>query len=222
MTTNIEESIKLAKSADADGHSASAVEFFQRVVALDSGMDSAIYRLVKNLLEVGRISDAECFLNRIKRNAAPKPWLIEAVIGQLRLAQFRPTVAEQHFRNAWKLGPSSTAPAVFLADCLLRQEKFDEASSVLTEALKTQGDLDEVYLNLGFIKRATGDYHSARNYLLKALEISPDYPDAKRLLADVELCLSFLEETVSHKVSPLRVPKPPKVTSPLRRLPRKK
>lgn len=191
----MEETLKLAKAADDEGHSASACEFFQRVIALDPGNDRAIYRAVKNLLEIGRISDADRFFDKIKRNAAPKPWLIEVLLGQLRLAQFRPTEAEKHFRNAWKLDPNSTAPAIYLADFLTKLEKFEEANDVLIETLKAQGDMDEVYLNLGFIKRATGDYHSARVYLLKALEITPDYPSAKRLLADVELWLSFVKES---------------------------
>lgn len=191
----IKESLTLAKAADAQGHSASAFEFFQRVIALNPGKDSAIYRAVLNLLEIGRISDAEHFLNKIKRNAAPKPWLIECALGRLRLAQFKPTEAEEHFRNALKLGTNSTAPAIYLADCLLRQEKFDEANGILLDALKAEGDLDEVYLNLGVVKRATGDYEAARNYFLKALEIAPDFPGAKRALADVELWLGFLKNS---------------------------
>ena len=195
ILNNIEECLKLAKEADAQGHSAAAFEFFQRVIALDPGNDFAIYRAVITLLELGRISDAEHFLNKIRWNAAPKPYLIESVLGRLRLAQFRVGEAEQHFRNAWKLEPNSTVPAVYLGNCLLKQEKFDEANDILIEALNVQDDLDEVYLNLGCIKRATGDYHAARNYFLKALEITPDYPNAIRGLADVELWLSFIEKS---------------------------
>ncbi len=191
---NKEEILDLAKASDDEGHSASAFEFFKRVIAIDSKKDSAIYRAVINLLELGRISDAELYLDKIRRNAAPKPWLIEFVLGKLRVAQFRIPEAEKHFRNALNLNSNSTAPAILLADCLLKQEKFDEADNVLTKALKAQGDLDEVYLNLGLIKRATGDYKAARNYLLKALEITPNYSNAKHMLADVEFWLSYVRE----------------------------
>jgi len=184
--------LELARAADAEGHNATAFEMFRRVIALDPKKDGAIYSAVYNLLEIGRISDAESYLNKIRRNAAPKPWLIEVALGQLRLAQFKPIEAEKHFKNAWKLGRDSTVPAVFLADCLIKQQKFEEAASVLLAALNAEESiLEEVYLNLGFIKRAQGDYFSARNFLLKALEIDPDYQDAKRVLADIELCLNL-------------------------------
>jgi tetratricopeptide (TPR) repeat protein len=192
--SELEKTLKLARSANADGHNAAAFEMCRRVLALDPSKDGATYSAFYNLLEIGRVSDAERYLNQIRRNAAPKPWLIEVALGQLCLAQFRPIEAEKHFKNAWKLGRNSTAPAVFLADCLSKQEKFDEANSVLIEALKGQddsNDLEEVYLNLGLVERAKGDYCSARNYLLKAIDIDPDYQDAKRVLADIELCLSL-------------------------------
>jgi tetratricopeptide (TPR) repeat protein len=188
---DIKEILILAKEADGAGHSASAFELFKRAIDRDPGNDTAIYRAVNNLIELGRISDADCLLEKIKRNAAPKPWLIEAVLGHLRSAQFRLEEAEVHYRNARKLGQSSTAPAVFLADFLMKQEKFSEAADILNEAIKTEGNLDEVYLNLALIKRSTGEYKAARDYLLKALALSPDYESAKRALSDVESWLSL-------------------------------
>jgi len=71
------------------------------------------------------------------------------------------------------------------------QEKFDEAIKILLKGLKAQGDRDEVYLNLGLIKRSQRQYGKARSYLLKALAITPNYPSAKQALADVERWLKF-------------------------------
>ena len=85
----IAETLKLARLADADGHHATAFEMFRRVMALDPSKDAAIYSAFGNLLEIGRVSDAERYLNQIRRNAAPKPWLIEVALGKLRLAQIR-------------------------------------------------------------------------------------------------------------------------------------
>ncbi len=73
------------------------------------------------------MSDAEKFLNQIKRNSAPKPWLIETVLGWLRFAQLKPVEAENHFRKAWELDRNSSAPATFLTDFLMKLEKFDDA-----------------------------------------------------------------------------------------------
>jgi tetratricopeptide (TPR) repeat protein len=186
--------LELAKIADGKGHSASAFELFKLVISADPKKDSAIYRAVKNLIEVGRISDAESYLNIIRRNAAPKPWLIELVLGELCMARSKPADAETHFRNAWQMNRQSTVPAIYLADALFKQEKFNDAKSVLLKALMAKGDVDEVYLNLGCVARALGEYADARSYFLKALEISPDYSQAKRGLADVEYWLNFIKK----------------------------
>jgi predicted Zn-dependent protease len=191
--------LKLAQKANEDGNSASAFELYKLAAAVNPSVNSrkqsAIYgSAVINLLEIGRVSDAELFLNKIKWNSTPKPWLIEYALGKIRLAQFKPGDAEAHFRNALRLNPASTSPAIFLADCLIQQEKFDEARSILNEALKVEGDLDEVYLNLSFVERATGNYEAARRYAIKALAITPDYQDAKRVLTDIELWLSLKRE----------------------------
>src|ERR1043166_3047825 len=134
MLNNSEGLLNLAQAADDKGHSASAFEFYRRLIALDPANDRAIYRAVRNLLEIGRIADAESLFSTIKHNAAPKPWLMEVFLGKLRLAQFKPTEAEEHFRKAWKLGSNSTAPAIYLADCLISQERFSEASDILMGA----------------------------------------------------------------------------------------
>jgi tetratricopeptide (TPR) repeat protein len=188
----LEELDKMADVAEAAGHCAAAFETFHRIIELDPNNNRAVYRAAKNLIQLGRISDAESYLNQIRRESAPQPWAIDAAFGELRLAQFRLPEAEQHFRKACESGRSSNAPAVFLADFLIRQERLREASDVLLEASLTEKDgLDEVYLNLGIVRRAQGEYSVAREYLLKAIEIDPDYEDAKRVFADIELCLKL-------------------------------
>lgn len=192
MKETIDKILDRAKAADDAGHSAAASELYRRAILLGVTKDSIKYRAVINLLEVGRVRDAEIQFNEINQNAAPKPWLLEYALGKISMAQFNPMEAERHFRTAWKLNPDSTAPAELLADCLLKQEKFDEAIAVLNEALKASGDVDEVYLNLAVAKRAVGDYKSARQYLLDALKIDPNNSSIKKLLLDVELCLEVI------------------------------
>ena len=185
-----------ARAAEASARPASAFQLFQLVLVLDPGRDSAAYRAALNLIDVGRLSDAEACLDRL-RKPIPKPWLIELVSGELRMAQFKPVQAEKHFKRSCKLNPTSTIPAVFLADCLSKQEKFRKASRVLEKAIGARGDVDEVYLNLGILKRAQADYQASRRYLLKALKLSPQYAQAKEVLADVEECLALKNQTAA-------------------------
>lgn len=188
--------VGFAKRAEADEHHSTAFEIYKRVMSIAPKRESAIYRAALNLIDIGRLSDAETCLARLKWNAAPKPWLIELALGQLRSAQGRFLEAEKHFAKAWKLNSQTTATAIFLADCLFDQEKFDEAKSVLLASTGAEGDLDELHLYLGVIERAKGNYASARDYFLRALEIRPDYSKAKKGLEDVQSALDFAERGV--------------------------
>ena len=182
-----------AVAADETGQCATAFECFHRVIAIEPTNDKAYYRAAKNLLQIGRISAAAHYLMQINRHAVPKPWLIDIAFGELYLAQFKLAEAEKHFRSAWDIGKVSSVPAVFLADYLIKLERFNEASSVLLESLLTaQDELDEVYFNLAIIRRAESNYPAARDFLLKAIEIDPDYQDAARVLSDVNLCMDTM------------------------------
>lgn len=97
-----------------------------------------------------------------------------------------------HFKNEWKMNPESAVPGIVLVDSLFKQEKVNEAKTALLETFNAEGALDEVYLNLGLVTRAMWDYNSARAYLLKVLEITPDYQESKRGLADTECWLNYV------------------------------
>ena len=186
-----EQILEQARQDEAKHHYAAAFEGFALAFALKPTKESSALRAAENLLEIGRVSDAERFLKKVRSPPLEKRWYVELVHGKLFMARHRPRDAEKHFRKAAKLHHASTAPSVFLADCLIQQEKLEEAERILRKALHANGDIDEVFLNLGLVKRAQGDHRRAKQYLLKALEISPDYPSARKVLADVEACLVF-------------------------------
>ncbi|HTV41107.1 MAG TPA: tetratricopeptide repeat protein [Candidatus Sulfotelmatobacter sp.] len=189
----LETMVRLAKKANAAEYEASAFELYKRVLALDPQRDSAKYHVVLNLLDVGRISDAEAYFGAMNGDRAPNPWFLEYAAGRLCVGRARLDEAELHFRNARRLNSKSTTPPVFLADALIQQEKFDAAKTVLLEALNIEDSLDAVYYYLGQAARATEDYQSAREYFFKTLSIDPDYPEAKQNLEDVEFWLKFVE-----------------------------
>src|SRR5262245_27350368 len=120
VAAKVSDLLRRAKAADAGGLSASAFEFFQRVAELDPSRESAIYRAALNLLEVGRLSDAETFLSKIGTTSKGKLWLVELLLGRLRMAQYRPTEAEMHFAKASDLNPETTEPAIYLGNCLYK------------------------------------------------------------------------------------------------------
>ena len=188
---NIESLLERAKTAETAGQHLMAFELFKRVSDLTTSKPVAYFRAARNLIDLGRYAEAESFLKKKYDVPSAKRWVFEIVFGELCMAQFKPCEAERHFKTAFELNPKSTSPAIFYADCLMKQEQFQEAENVLLKALEANGDLDEVYLNLGCAKRAIGDYQSARLYFIKACEITPDYADASKALADVTAWLEF-------------------------------
>lgn len=192
--TNIESLLKNAREAEKAGLHSAAYELFKKIHLLTPQRDDVCYRAARNLLDCGRVTEAEDWLESARNIPSNKLWLISLLFGELCLAQFKPAEAERHFRQAVSLNPESTSPAIFLADCLWKQEKNEEALRVLTQALRAKGDVDEVYLNLGLIKRTQGEYEAAREFLLSAIRANPDYPAARDALADVDRCLAIVSE----------------------------
>ncbi len=81
--------------------------------------------------------------------------------------------------------PSKTAPWVMLGGFLARRQRFQEACEILEQGLKAEGDVDEVYYNLGLNKRTLGDVEGAKKCFQAALAISPDYTKAQESLRDI-------------------------------------
>src|SRR5580765_1960114 len=147
----------------------------------------ARYLYAQNLLRVGRSSDAEKQLVALSMHPLKKQWLMDLSLGEIETTRGNLTKAEAFFREALKKNPESTVPYVYLGGALAHQERFQEACDVLSDGLKAQGDINEVYLNLGNNKRALGDYAGARQCYLRALEFSSDhYKHADEALQDLE------------------------------------
>jgi tetratricopeptide (TPR) repeat protein len=163
-----------------------AVEILELYVQINPAHDYARYLLAENLIRIGRLVQAEKVLKTVVTIPDEKKWLLELSWGSIYIERGEFALAEICFRNALKSHAASTVTWVFLADCLSKQERFKEACEILEGGLGAEGDLDEVYFNLGFNKRAIKDYYEAANCYRKALEIDPDYAKAKEALKDIE------------------------------------
>jgi len=64
--------------------------------------------------------------------------------------------------------------------------KIADAIDAYREALVLQPDFAPAHNNLGNLLRITGDVAGAKRHLKKAIELAPDYEDAKVNLMELE------------------------------------
>ena len=88
------------------------------------------------------------------------------------------------FRKSVELQPNETYPYIFLATSLSKKSKLNEAQNILQEALKKEGDIDEVNYNLSLIFARKGNFEKAIKLMEDCLNIDPEYSNAKKWLED--------------------------------------
>lgn len=147
------------------------------------------YLLGDTLRVLGRASDAEKILQEIRQvPEVPKQhrYLIELSIGELYRDRGEYERAEQYFRSATQLNPTSTVPWVYLGVCLTRQEKFERAIEVFERGLTARGDHDEILDNIGRCKLALNDAKGAKDCFEKSLSLEPNSTSLIAFVKDLE------------------------------------
>jgi tetratricopeptide (TPR) repeat protein len=188
---------KKAEQADQGQSPATAIELFRLYLRFDPEKSYAHFLLAENLRVIGRIDEAEESMNRVISVPESKQWLVQICWAEIHAAKGRKLEAEESFQRAIALMPNSTVPYVYYGAWLSRSQRFGEAIAVLCKGLAAEGDLDEVYLNLGNFKRASKDLIGAKDCYQKALEINPT-PETKARLMDVLQAIDVIEESVKY------------------------
>jgi Flp pilus assembly protein TadD len=164
---------------------AATVEGFKKHLAKRPGDAVAQFRMAENLRALGRVSEARTVLEGLKNVPSKKLWFVHLCWGELHMDTGDYQSAEYHFRQAAELHGHSTVAWVYLGGCLGKQEKFVEACQALENGLNSKGDRDEVFLNLGYQKRAMGDYDGAYECFKSACSLNRHYPEARVALEDI-------------------------------------
>jgi len=98
---------------------------------------------------------------------------------------------------AWGVAPNDELlPQQALKD--LAQGNYEEALDSLTKSWEKGPKTPEKAYYLGVVYRRTLDYAKSRQYLEEALRLKPNYPEARRLLADTLLALDKIDEALPH------------------------
>jgi len=102
--------------------------------------------------------------------------------------------AAEWFKKAIALRPHDAEVHGILGFLLAKQGKLKEAEQCYLTALECpEGDLDEVYLNYGFVLRAQERFDEALAYFQAAFELDPECEAAELGIKDMKLVNAYLE-----------------------------
>ncbi len=133
----------------------------------------------------------------LRKEISPSPasLLIEA---RLMSRLGRHDEAERLARQGLDLAPLDVEPRVFISDLLVRQGRFDEAATVLREALRVNDAVPGGYRRLGMVADRIGDREGAQAAFESALERDPDDALSCLLLGQLLLDANQAEAALPH------------------------
>lgn len=95
--------------------------------------------------------------------------------------------ARQFAERAVELAPNHPEFRVKLSSIYALQENWQMAENGYRQVVAANGLIAEAWSDLGFVRLAQGDVKQAQSYIQKALDLDPDYLQAKINLASVYL-----------------------------------
>ena len=149
------------------------------------------------LRELGRFVEAEPVFLRVLPDAPPdRRAAVMARIGLLKGEHGCLDEAEGWFERATadESGRSEGWIWIMRGANLAVAGRFDEAIFCHRQAALLPDVRDEAYLNLGYVLRAKREYAEAIECIRKALELTPDYTEAKQALAGLTGIIAAAEQ----------------------------
>lgn len=163
---------------------------------LDDYADSPILWLYYGIAlhELFRFDEAKAALQKaLLLMDKDSGWLPLIEIGKLHKTQGQFEQAVHWFQKTIENCPNHTIGYIYLAGIWARRGDLNQAKELYRRATKCEeGDIDEAFLNLGGILLSEEKYEEAKDCFLRALQIDPQYKNAKLRLADVDAVLDFL------------------------------
>ncbi len=106
-------------------------------------------------------------------------------LGSLFLNQGKIKQAAFHFQEALKIRPEHAYSHYSYGNLLVKQGRLEEAVYHFLEVIKSDPENAEAYNQIGVIRGWQKNYKGARVFLLKAIQIKPDYFMARKNLEDL-------------------------------------
>jgi tetratricopeptide (TPR) repeat protein len=183
----------LSNTPETDVH---IVELLSVYVQSESQNGIAWFYLGDALRNIGRYKEGEdALLKAVSLAPDNSRFAVYARIGMLSAKRASPSEAEKWYRLATAEAGCPGWMWCLRGANLLRIEAHGLAKTCFEAALSSDDVVkEEVFLNLALLARSQRQYREARVFLQEALQIAPDYEDAKAVLES----LVDIEKTIEE------------------------
>ncbi len=175
----------LGLALQEQGQAEAAMAEFRAALRLQPDYESAEHNLANRLADAGKLDEA---IARYQAAARLAPNRAENYNGLGICYAMREDYAEaeRQFREAVRLNPSHAGAQSNLGNALGAQNKLEEAIPHYQKALEADPRDFQTHFNLGVSLSRLGRRAEAKAHFAEALRLHPDYPEARKGLADLE------------------------------------
>ena len=147
--------------------------------------EETMWEEAKAALDAGKLTESMTQLDRllIKNDRHVKAWNARGVV-KFRLKRYGQALKD--FDMAAKLDTLDYRPLFNKANVLRDQQKFSEAVSFYTKALRLRPNVMEIYNNRGYAFFKLGKLNKAKEDFRFALRLAPDSEAVKNNLSKIE------------------------------------
>lgn len=193
-------------TASMKGDLEQALKLFEQAIRLDNSMAAAYHQMGKCYLRLG---DAPKAIQLIGQVAAKRPNQIppQLDLASAFLAQGELKKAQDIFTHIVEAKPTNPRGYLGLAQCAFEQGRWDETIIYTNNAINTGGASFAAFFLLGRAALSAGNeavmaeaFHRAEAILEKAVESSPDAPEAYYFRGE----LKFVQEDFKHALEQFR------------------
>jgi tetratricopeptide (TPR) repeat protein len=199
--STLKEMKQILQEADDKGFVALSREICERLLIAEPKERWVLSIYADNLTKCSLYTEAAQVIARAEEVAEPGilKWILSKK-GNLyeEMSDFQK--AEEIYMQAHALDPAEPALLVFAASVAFRSGNIQRAIDLAREATLCPGKpFAEAYYNLAGFLMVQKQYEEARASYKQALEINPDYENARTRLEDVERVLEFMRIEGSEK-----------------------
>ncbi len=165
----------------------------KKLLEIDSKSSRAWYELGRSLITLSRFKEARVALNRaLKYSPQENKWCVYFEMGDLYKEKGDIKRAIGWYKKGIEENKQSASGYIYIGLCLWQLEKFDESEVWFKNAIKCkEGAIEEAYYNLAGYYRIKENLNQAKKFYLDALQIDPNYDEAKLGLKEVTDAIKF-------------------------------